>query len=90
LVAVDPTQTADGGYNLIIHSVKLYVATVKASIPQGISTLYLMESMVQSKPLQSMEQQFEFTVPSSTRALTFFLQSNKSGSNPRYPPHVPG
>jgi len=44
-----------------------------------------MESMVQSKPLQSMEQQFEFTVPSSTRALTFFLQSNKSGSNPRYP-----
>ena len=88
LVAVDPTQTATGGYNLIIHSVKLYVATVKASIPQGISTLYLMESMVQSKPLQSMEQQFEFTVPSSTRALTFFLQSNKSGSNPRYPPSM--
>ena len=88
LVAVDPTQSATAGYNLIIHSVKLYVATVKASIPQGISTLYLMESMVQSKPLQSMEQQFEFTVPSSTRALTFFLQSNKSGSNPRYPPSM--
>jgi hypothetical protein len=87
-VAANPNQTADGGYNLTIHSVKFYVATVKASIPQGISTLYLMESMVQSKPLSSRDGQYEFTVPSSTRALTIFLQSNKAGSNPRFPPSM--
>ena len=86
--AVNPTQTATGGYNLIIHSVKFYVATVKAQIPQGISSLYLMESMVQSKPLSSRDGQYEFTVPSSTRALTIFLQSNKAGSNPRFPPSM--
>ncbi len=38
-----------------------------------------MESMVQSKPLQGIEQQFEFTI---------FLQSNQAGSNPRDPPSM--
>jgi hypothetical protein len=87
-VAATQAQTADAGYNLTINSVKFYCATVKASIPQGISTLYLMESMVQSKPISGKDQQFEFTVPSSTRALTIFLQSNKAGSNPRFPPSM--
>ena len=79
---------AGTNFNLQILDVKLYVATLKVSIPQGISTLYLMESLVQSKPAGTGTGQFEFTVPSSTKALTIFVQSGKSGSNPLIPPSM--
>ena len=77
-----------GTFDLEILNVKFYVATVKASIPQGISSLYLMESQIQSKPISGPDNQYEFTVPSSTRALTIFVQSNKAGSNPLFPPSM--
>jgi hypothetical protein len=80
------TVTADGGWDLVINSVKLYVATVKADIPAGISTLYLTESQVQNKPMTGLDQTFDFVVPPSTRALTIFVQSNTANSNPRFPP----
>jgi hypothetical protein len=80
---------APTNFNLTIVDVKLYVATAKASIPQGISTLYLMESQSVSKPAGTgANQNFEFTVPSSTRALTVFVQSGKAGSNPLIPPSM--
>ena len=77
-----------GTFDLEILNVKFYIATVKASIPQGISSLYLMESQIQSKPISGPDNQYEFTVPSSTRALTIFVQSNKAGSNPLFPPSM--
>jgi len=50
--------------------------------------MYLMESLVQSKPCVASTTQFEFTVPSSTRALTIFVQSGKAGSNCLIPPSM--
>ena len=92
VAAVESTQgtynasiVAGTAFDFAILDVKLYIATVKASIPQGISTMYLMESLVQSKPATANTQQYEFTVPSSTRALTVFVQSGKAGSNPLIP-----
>ncbi len=80
------TVTADSGWDLVINSVKFYVATVKASIPQGITNLYLIESQVQNKSMTGQDQTFDFVVPSSTKALCVFVQSNKAGSNPQFPP----
>ena len=75
-------------WDLVVNSVKLYVATVKTSIPAGISNLYLMECQVQNKPMAGLEQTFDFSIPPSTRAITIFFQSNKAGSNPRFPPSM--
>jgi len=74
-------------FNLVVKDIKFYCATIKESIPQGISTLYLMEAMVQSKPISGAgTAQYEYTVPSSTRALTIFVQSGKAGNNVLCPP----
>jgi hypothetical protein len=60
---------------------------MKMEIPEGISTLYLVEAQVQAKPIAGAgTAQYEFTVPSSTKALTVFVQSSKAGNNPLCPP----
>ena len=94
LAGVESTQglynapiAAPANFNLLVKDLKFYCCTIKESIPQGISTLYLMEPMVQSKPISGAGvAQYEFTVPSSTKALTVFIQSGRAGSNPLCPP----
>jgi len=75
-----------GDFALNIIDVKLYVATVKVSIPQEISMLELIEMEVLTKPIVSANASYEFTVPSSTIALAFFSQSGAAGSNTILPP----
>ena len=75
-----------GDFALNIIDVKLYVATVKVSIPKEISMLELIEMEVITKPIISANASYEFVVPSSTIALAFFSQSGAAGSNTMVPP----
>lgn len=71
--------------SLSITNVRLYVCTVKASIPSGLSELSLMEQQLYSKSITS-GQTLDFTVPSSTNSIAVFVQQNTAGSNTLYPP----
>lgn len=84
----DPNSNfaTNGDFALNILDVKLYVATVKVSIPQEISMLELIEMEVITKPISSANASYEFVVPSSTIALAFFSQSGAAGSNTMVPP----
>ena len=78
-----------GVYSIAVKDVKLYVATAKMSIPDSVSTLRLTEFVCQSKPASSgTNENFQWTVPSSTKALYMFLQDASSGNNPIIPPSV--
>lgn len=79
-------SAAQANYKVVVHDIKLYIATVKMSIPEGVSTLHLMECLVQSKQATS-SGTLEFTVPSSTRAISLFVQDGTAGTgNPLVPP----
>ena len=72
-------------FNLEVQDVKLYIATVKTNIPKSVTNLALVEMLVQTKPA-SASRTYEFTVPSSTLSLCFFVQSGDAGSNTQSPP----
>jgi hypothetical protein len=73
------------GFDLTVQDVKLYIATVKTSIPKSITNLALVEMLVQTKPATA-NRTYEFTVPSSTLSLCFFVQSGDAGSTTRVTP----
>jgi hypothetical protein len=76
-------------YNIVVDDVQLFIATVKVDIPvTGVDTLHLMEMQVQSKSLSggADDTLLDFTVPPSTKAISIFVQSADSGSNPLIPP----
>lgn len=63
-------------YNFEVDSMELYICTEKMDVsPTGTDTLHLMEHQVQSKKITAGEQNFDFTVPPSTRAISIFVQS---------------
>ena len=80
--------TTPANFNFQVDSMELYICTEKMDIsPTGTDTLHLMEHQVQSKPIVSVgEQNFDFTIPPSTRAISIFVQSSKSGTNTLVPP----
>lgn len=84
----DPGSDAatSGDFALNIIDVKLYIATLKVSIPSSISMMELIEMEVTTKPIVSANASYEFTVPSSTIALAFFSQSGNAGFNTYIPP----
>ena len=75
-----------GQFDLTINSVKFYAATIKMEIPSQVDNLYLMECLVQAKTAVANTNSLQFTVPSSTRALSVFFQSDQAGQNTRFPP----
>lgn len=78
-----PDFALAASYTLAINSMNFYACTVKMSIPEGPSSLTLMEMFAQSKPYS---QSLQFSVPASTLTLTLFIQSVAAGSTPVYPP----
>ena len=70
-------------YRLEITNVRLFVCTVKMSIPTGVQTLELTECKALSMPVSS---QLDFTVPSGTFAMTVFVQDKDAGTNNTLPP----
>jgi hypothetical protein len=83
-------QTIAGAaaYTFEVTSMELYYYSQQMDVsPSGLTTLHLMESNVQSKPLGGAgEKNFDFTVPASTKALSVFIQSGAAGANPLIPP----
>ncbi len=75
--------TPASSYTLSINSMNFYACTVKMSIPEGPSSLTMMEMLALSKPYST---SLQFSVPASTLMLTLFAQSTSAGSAPSYPP----
>lgn len=67
-------------YDITIDSVRFYVCTVKKSIAPGTEQLHLLEGQAQSKTLTGTSNSLQFGVPSSTRALTVFIQSGSANN----------
>ena len=79
---------AANGFNVVVQDIKFYAAVVKASIPDQVQNLYLMETDVQSKALTPGSQTLQFTVPPSTKFLTVFIQTNRAGTDTTAPPSL--
>ena len=59
--------------------------------PTGTEVLHLMEHQVQSKPLGGAgDNNFDFTIPPSTKAISIFVQSGAAGTNTKVPPSFLG
>jgi len=80
-----PNAVHGTDYKVEVLDIKFYVAIIKASIPSGVEKLHLMEAQVQSKTAPA-SGTLDFTVPSSTRAISIFVQSGTAGANPNLPP----
>ena len=76
-----------GFYDLKVVDVRLYLHTVQTSIPMDVKTL-IYEQNVQSKPFTTASNTLNFTVPSSTKAITVWVQSDDAGINPLIPPSM--
>jgi hypothetical protein len=82
------STTGTNTFKLVVESMELYICTEKQEVsPSGTEVLHLMEHQIQSKPLGGLgEKNFDFTVPSSTKAISIFVQSGNAGSNTIMPP----
>ena len=74
------------GYQFEIANVIFYAAVAKMAIPDTIERMKLTEFAVLTKNATITEGNYQFTVPSSTRALYVAVQAGDSGSNPAHPP----
>ena len=83
-VALEPGYN----YQFEIDRIELYVYTEKVDIPAtGTDKLFLMEHQVQTKPLLAgQDQNLDFTIPVSTKAISVFVQSRTAGNDTRVPP----
>ena len=73
-------------YNFLIVDVKLFIATIKSTIPANMPPLILYEMKAYSKQLGDLGGTFDYTVPSSTVALVVFVQPSVTGANTLAPP----
>ena len=81
------SKTGADDFKLVVQSMELYICTEKQEVsPTGTETLHLMEHQIQSKPLTGNENMLDFTVPSSTKAISIFVQSGGAGSTTEMPP----
>ena len=76
---------ADTTYQFKVRDIKLFIYTMKMSMPDKITSLPLDEISVQCKPYSN---SLQFSVPSSTKAISVWVQQQDSGSNPRVPPSM--
>ena len=82
------STTGTNTFKLVVESMELYICTEKQEVAaSGTEVLHLMEHQIQSKPLGGAgDKNFDFTVPSSTKAISIFVQSGNAGSNTLTPP----
>ena len=80
------SKTATATIKLVVQTMELYICTEKQDVsPTGTETLHLMEHQIQSKLLNGGEL-FDFTIPSSTKAISVFIQAGGAGSTTEMPP----
>jgi hypothetical protein len=81
------SKTAGTEFDFNVTSMELYICTEKMDVsPTGTDVLHLMEHQVQSKPVRDGEGNFDFTIPSSTKAISIFVQGSTAGADTRIPP----
>lgn len=74
-------------FDFVVDSMELYIYTQKMDIsPTGTDVLSLMEHQVQSKTVRAGEQNLDFSIPTSTKAITVFVQSGVANNDTRVPP----
>lgn len=87
---------ASGQVELEVVDIRFYACVVRVNLPSsGVETLHLMEMMVQTANVDTGggEINEEVSVPSSTRALTLFVQDQQAGKTTSVPPskfHIAG
>ena len=94
LNAINPGYSgATGSLNtvdLIVENIKFYACMVRVNLPSsGVETLHLMEMSVHTGNVRAGNANNideEFSVPSSTRAMTLFLQDQQAGKSTSVPP----
>jgi hypothetical protein len=82
---------AGTNFDIDVLEVQFFVATCKIDIPAtGVETLHLMEHQVLTKAINNVsgENLLDFTVPSSTKAISVFVQSGDSGTNTQITPNM--
>jgi hypothetical protein len=81
----DPNFSAVAPYKLLITDVRFYAYMEKMSIPDGVRELYTSEMQVIGKLYSS---NLQFTVPTTTYAISVFVQDAVAGSSPLMPPSM--
>lgn len=88
----------DVRYEMNVINIKFYACLVRVNLPSsGVETLHLMEMSVHTGNVGTGSNanniDEEFSVPSSTRAITMFLQDQQAGKTTSVPPskfHIAG
>jgi hypothetical protein len=83
----DYTVSPAASYTLEIQNVTFYAATAAMSVPDGITSMRLTEFAALTKNISTPSENFQFTVPASTRAIYIMLQAGDAGKNPKHPPN---
>ena len=84
--------TGAGQVNVKVKNFRFYACMVRVNLPaSGVETLHLMEMSVHTVNAKSegasvVEINEEVSVPSSTRAISVFLQDARAGKNSQIPP----
>jgi hypothetical protein len=74
-------------FDFSVTSIELYICTVKMDIPStGVEHLELIEHRAHAVKMPTRDGSFDFTVPSSTKSLSFFVQSSTAGTDGIIPP----
>jgi hypothetical protein len=86
-----PGLSAPADYDIDVLEIQFFAATCKVNIAStGVETLHLMEHQVLTKSITNVmgENLLDFTVPSSTKAISVFVQSGDSGTTTQIPPSL--
>lgn len=82
----------DGNYQFVVHGMRFYACIVRTNVPAtGDEKIQLMEMSVHTANNATgaaVEINEEVSVPSSTRAITMFIQDQQAGVDTRIPPSL--
>ena len=74
----------DTDFDVQVLGVQMYLYTAKMSLPMELKEM-LFEQNIQSKPFTTSSNTLNFTIPSSTKAISIWFQSDDVGYNPLIP-----
>jgi hypothetical protein len=86
-----PDRDAPANYDIDVNEIQFFAATCKVDLPAtGVETLQLLEHQVLTKSMTNRmgDNLLDFTVPSSTKAISVFVQSGDAGTNTLMPPNL--
>ena len=80
---------ANDTYDFKVTNIRFYAYTIKSDIPASFTkVLNLTEMAIYQKTSQGSQSNLEFTIPSSTMAISVFIQPSTVGTDTRTPPNL--